>query len=138
MPRQLGDDLCDPLPFARGKAGGRLIEEKQTGLTGQRQGELQLSALAIGKMLDGVGDSVSEPYAVKLLRSSGLAFRKGCDGAMKNPLLPFGPLDSEKDIFQHGEFWEYVGDLKCAADPHGHTLVFSQPSHLFTKDKDLP
>src|SRR5262245_20821259 len=49
LARQPPDRLRDPLPLARREARARLVEEQHTGIRVERERELELAPLAVGK-----------------------------------------------------------------------------------------
>src|SRR6202171_1316162 len=135
----LSDDpihqLHGPLGFVRRHAGGRLVQEQETGSKRQRDCQLQRSLVAVRKKACLERECRAEADCLKELHR----------------LIPVSPVGDAKrphriatvgehrvlKVLQHRQLWKDVGDLERAAYPKTGELVWAAPGDVDAAENDF-
>ena len=103
--------------------GGRLVEQEELRLAGQRQGDLELALLAVREIAHDLGLPVGEPDRVEHLARAVVKRRVAVHAAMKVELGRGEGLHRQEAVLERGEPREEVGDLVRARQAEARAPV---------------
>jgi hypothetical protein len=132
------DQVAERLHGTAAEAAGRLVEQEQLGLTGERHADLQEPALTVGKVagLDVLATGQADEPDDGGRPVLGLAERRRRRPAVEAA----GPHDGHRhpEVLQHRVVVEQVQDLERATDPEAGAPVGREPRDVLPIEADLP
>src|SRR5690606_10576812 len=120
MARQVGQDLDEIPALLWREASRRLIEENEAGRARERQGDLQLTLLSIGKLRNQRLPAVLQMHRLDQVMG-GLHQRIAAARPKQGKAAPGDAAAGEIDVVDHAEAGEeqrnLIGPAQAAADP---------------------
>ena len=113
---QLADQLGQPFGRLRAEAGGRLVEEEQARLGGERNGDLERAPLAVGEVARARALVAREADARQHARRLLLGGRVGAQVAPGVEAAPAHVRQGDQDVVERRVVVEQVHHLERARD----------------------